>query len=65
MNVLNILDKRVKFIPLHFTVAEIIWFVSFGAIFLVFGYFRLPVILLYIVGLSILAKRDNFGGKLD
>ena len=65
MNILKILDKRVKFVPLHFTVAEIIWFAFFTSVFFIFDYYRLPVVLFYLAGLLILAKRDNFGGKLD
>ncbi|MCK5374181.1 MAG: hypothetical protein KAJ40_02755 [Alphaproteobacteria bacterium] len=62
MDVIKILDKRVKY--LKFTVAEIIWFSFFTAVFFIFDYFRLPAVLFYLAGLLILAKRDNFGGKL-
>lgn len=64
MNVLKTLDTRIKYIPLHFTVAEFIWFVMFFTILFVIDYYNLFSFIIYIVGCFFLGKRDNFGGKL-
>jgi len=61
-------DKRVKvFKYLTMTKAEIIWVLVFFAVFVsdIFIINPLIIIMIYFIGVFILAKRDNFGGNLE
>jgi hypothetical protein len=62
------LDKRVKlFKYLTITIAEIIWVSLFILVFAsdVFMINPLIIFIIYLIGVFILAKRDNFGGNLN
>lgn len=61
---IRLMDRRVKWIPLHFTVLECIWFILFLFIFIYTPYYNLTTIIIYIIGGLYLGIRDNFGGEI-
>lgn len=60
---IRFMDRRVKFIPLNFTVIQCLWGTLFLFIFLYEPYYNLTTIIIYGIGCLYLGIRYNFGGE--